>query len=49
MDDDVGARKLATQCLFNLIGHLMGLHQRQMVVHFQMQLNKTRRARLPGT
>ena len=44
MNNHVRAGKFLPQCLFDSVGHLMRLYQRQMVIHLQMQLDKTCRA-----
>jgi len=43
MDDHIGTRETAQNCLFNLLGHQMRLNKREIVVHFQMNLNKASR------
>lgn len=47
MNDDIRPRKTVPQRLFHLIGQPMRLTQRQRVFHLQMQLDETRRPRLP--
>ena len=41
MNDDIHAFKFLTHRQFGFIGNLMGLDQRELIVQFQMQLNKT--------
>nr|MBA2817683.1 hypothetical protein [Candidatus Pantoea persica] len=48
MNNHVRTGKAPFQRFFDLIRHVMRLHQRQIVVQLQMQLNKFRRAGLAG-
>lgn len=43
MDKNIGTGKTLTQRLLQTVRNLMCSNQRQRIIHFQMQLNKTGR------
>lgn len=43
MDDDIRSRETAQNSLLHLVGDYVRLHQREVIFHFQMYLNKASR------
>ena len=43
MDNDIGSRETAQNRLLHLVCNHVGLHQREVIFHFQMNLNKAGR------